>query len=136
MPPKLPPHVNRVRNKIGRPYIYFQLGRGTKGAESRHRLPDDPTSHEFWAEYARLSGLPHDPVNTRSVAALVAAWHQSPEWEALAISTRVNWTRYSSRIIESWGALEVAGIEPKHLLALRDHYAKMPASQCAECQRE
>jgi hypothetical protein len=91
MPPKLPPYVTQVRNKIGRPYLYFQRGRGTANAGVRHRLPEDPKSPEFWSEYARLSGLPVERPSAKSVAALVSAWHASPEWHCLAPSTRELW---------------------------------------------
>jgi hypothetical protein len=128
MPPKLPPHVRQVRNKIGRPYLYFQRGRGTAQAGGLHRLPDDPKSPEFWEEYARISGLPVQRPSARSVAALVAAWQASPDWHELAPKTQEEYTRYCARIIEAWGPLEVAGIEPRHVLMLRDRYAATPAA--------
>jgi hypothetical protein len=128
MPLKLPPYVRQVRNKIGRPYLYFQRGRGTARAGGLHRLPDDPKSPEFWEEYARISGLPVQRPSTRSVAALVAAWQASPEWHELAPKTQEEYTRYCARIIEAWGPLEVAGIEPRHVLMLRDRYAATPAA--------
>jgi len=33
VPPKLPPHVVQVRNKVGRPYLYLMKYRGTPRAE-------------------------------------------------------------------------------------------------------
>jgi integrase len=128
VPPKLPPHVVRVRNRSGRPYLYLMRHRGTARAEKAIRLPDDPRSREFWSEYARLMNLPVVPASTKSFTALIEAWHASPEWKQLADKTRVEWTRYSERIKAAWGDLEVVGIEPRHVLALRDKFAATPAT--------
>jgi hypothetical protein len=105
MPPKLPPHVFRVKNRVGRPYLYFQRHRGTARSERLHRLPDDPTSRDFWTEYARLSGLPPEQPKPNSVVELVQAWHASPEWRALARSTASDWLRYSERIVAAGARL-------------------------------
>lgn len=127
VPPKLPPHVVQVRNRTGRPYLYLMRYRGTARAEKAVRLPDDPRSREFWAEYARLMNLPPAPASKRSFGALVDAWQESPEWRQLAGKTQLEWSRYCRRIAAAWGTLEVAGIEPKHVLALRDRFAATPA---------
>lgn len=128
VPPKLPPHVVQVRNKTGRPYLYLMRYRGTPRAEKAVRLPDDPRTPEFWAEYARAMQLPAKPANPNTIEKLVEAWHASPEWKQLSDKTRIDWTRYCDRIKTSWGALEVRGIEPKNVLTLRDLYAATPAS--------
>lgn len=128
VPPKLPPHVRLVRNRLGREYFYFQRHRGTDKAEKPVRLPDDPRTTEFWTEYAKLLDLPPVPVNSNSFAELIKAWHASPEWTQMSEKTRYEWKRYSERIKDSWGDLEVAGIMPKNVLALRDLYAGTPAA--------
>lgn len=127
MPPKLPPHVRMVRNKVGRPYYYLQRYRGTGKAERPQRLPDvhDP---EFWSEYARLLGLPPKKPQPGLVSEVVKSWHASPEWSQLAPTTRREWTRHSGRLIEAWGDLEIRGIEPRHVLALRDAWSATPAT--------
>lgn len=127
VPPKLPPHVVMVRNKTGRPYYYLIRFRGTPRQEKAQRLPDDPRSPTFWSEYARLMNL---PVVKRAnlVSDLIADWHASPEWRQMADKTRKEWTRYSDRILASWGDLQVKGIEPRHVLKLRDAYAHQPAT--------
>lgn len=134
---KLPPHVHQVRNSTGRVYYYLTLHRGTARQAERVRLPDDPRSPEFWAEYARLMGLPPQQENKKSVRALDKAWGgdatnnydgASPEWNALSDATKVDWKRYRARIVEAWGDLEVAGIAPVHVLALRDRWADKPAT--------
>lgn len=42
----------------GKPYSYYQEGRGTVHAGPRHTLPVDPQSSEFWAVLRKLQGLP------------------------------------------------------------------------------
>lgn len=129
MPPrKLPPHVVRVRNRVGREYLYFQRSRGGAAPSARVRMPDDPEQPEFWSRYAELMGLAPPAVRTDTVAALVRAWRQSPEWRSMAPRTQVEWTRHSDRIVAAWGNLEVRGIEPRHVLALRDAWADTPAT--------
>ena len=128
VPPKLPPHVKQVRNSTGRPYLYLMRYRGTDKAEKPIRLPDDPRSPEFWSAYAALMNLAAPKTNPNSVSALIAAWHASPEWGQLADKTKIDWLRYSGRIQAAWGDLEVRGIEPRHVLTLRDAYAETPAS--------
>jgi hypothetical protein len=127
VPPKLPPHVVMVRNKTGRPYLYLMRNRGTKRAGKAIRLPDDPRAPEFWTEYARYMNM---PVVKRAnlVSDLITAWHASAEWKQMAEKTRVDWSRYCLWINAGWGELQVSGIEPKHVLKLRDTYADRPAS--------
>lgn len=128
MPPKLPPHVRKVRNRIGQEYLYLQRGRGTRHAERPIRLPDDPNSPEFWQAYAEAMQHPVKIEVPTSFNALTKAWHASPEWKSLAPKTRSEWERYCKRITATWGELEVRGIAPLHVLALRDSYAEHPAS--------
>lgn len=125
--PKLPPHVVMVRNKAGRPYYYLQRGRGTARAEKRQRLPDfsDP---EFWSEYARLKGIRTPAASRTSVEALVKAWKASPEWASLAGKTREGYLLACQRITAAWGPLDVRGIEPRHVIALRDRFSATPAA--------
>ena len=124
---ELPPYVNCVRVR-GRPYYYLHLGRGTPSARKPIRLPDDPRDPEFWTVYRQLIGAPPPQRSATAVDALVKAYTAAPEWQQLAESTRVNWDLYLKRILSVWGALNVSGIEPKHVLALRDSYASTPAA--------
>lgn len=128
VPPALPPHVVMVRNKTGRPYYYLQKHRGTDRAQARVRLPDDPRSPEFYAEYSRLMQLELPRERTDTVDCLIAAWHRSPEWARLRPKTASDWSRYCRRISAAWGPLEARGIEPRHVIALRDQFAATPAS--------
>jgi integrase len=137
VPVKLPPHVKRVRNRLGREYYYLTLHRGTVREGQTIRLPDDPRDPEFWTEYARLVGLPAVLESDNAVRALDRVWGgdpdkdyagASPEWKALAPSTQREWKRHRARIVAAWGGLEVRGISAKHVLALRDEWADTPAT--------
>lgn len=125
---RLPPYVKLVRSK-GREYWYFQRFRGTDRAEKPIRLPDSgPRSPEFWDAYAAVCGAPRPTISANSVRAVIDAWKASPEWAELADSTKSDWKRYCDRTVEAWGDLDIRGIEPKHVLALRDRYASTPAA--------
>ena len=124
---KLPPHVFTVRNRLGKSYTYLQRHRGTGMAADRVRLPD-PDDPQFWVEYARLMQLVPQQKRTDTMTALIETWQASPEWSALGAKTQTEWTRYCRRVNAAWGSLEVKGIEPKHVIALRDTYAGTPAA--------
>lgn len=82
----LPDGVMRTLYK-GKPYYYFQNGRGSKNPGPRIRLPDELASPEFWAEYARLSGgevPPQMRPGAGTFANLIADYKRSPEWRAAA----------------------------------------------------
>lgn len=125
--PKLPPHVRCVVAR-GKVYVYFQRNRSTARAAKPIRLPDDVGSTEFWMAYATAANVPLPQPRPNAVGQLIDAYQTSPEWTGLADKTREEWTRYLDRIRQHWGHLEVRGIEPKHVLALRDRYADTPAS--------
>ena len=72
--------------------------------------------------------LPKVPVSPNSVRTLDKAWEESPEWNQLADKTKIEWSRYRGRIVAAWGNLEVRGIEPMHVKALRDNWKDTPAS--------
>lgn len=129
MPPsrKLPPHVFSVKNRLGKSYTYLQRHRGTGMAADRVRLPD-PDDAQFWPEYARLMQLPTERKRTDTMAVLIETWQASPEWADLAHKTQTEWQRYCRRVNAAWGHLQVKGIEPKHVIALRDTYAGTPAA--------
>ncbi len=127
MPPKLPPHVYIARSR-GREYYYLQQHRGTERQTKAIRLPDDPRSPEFFRAYAKAINAPIQPKPTNTVAALDEKWAASPEWKALSPKTALEWTRYRKRIVAAWGDLQVKGIAPKHVVALRDQFASQPAS--------
>ena len=128
MPPKLPPHVVQVRNKVGRPYLYLMKYRGTPRAEKAIRLPDDPRQPEFLDRICAAHARAHRARKSNTVAKLIEAWHASPEWKQMKPKTRVDWGAILPAHQGFVGAYEVKGIEPKNVLTLRDLYASTPAS--------
>ena len=127
VPPKLPPHVRMVVNRTGRPYYYLQRFRGTNNAHPQIRLPDDPRSPEFWEAYARHLNIAPQPPRTDTMAALITAWQLSPEWTQMKPRTQTLWGSLANHIVDAWGPLEVKGVRPRHVLALRDALASQPA---------
>jgi len=124
---ELPPHVHCVKVK-GRPYYYLAVGRGTKNALARIRLPDDPRELDFWTAYRQLMNEPDPVTNPRSFAHLIEAFTASPEFSDLAQSTKRDYERYLKVILQTWAGLDVAGLLPAHVLALRDKNRKTPGA--------
>src|SRR5262245_40310710 len=77
---KLPKGTHRVTAR-GREYFYFQLGRGTKFAGDRIKLPNDPHSAEFWTALRQAQGISTHAVPTDTVAALIDAFEA--DWPKL-----------------------------------------------------
>jgi integrase len=73
-------------------------------------------------------GEPEKKAMAGTFAALIEAYKNSPEWTELADATRRDYARYLEHIHGAWGRLQVAGVEPRHVLALRDVKAARPAS--------
>jgi hypothetical protein len=124
---KLPPHVNMVRVK-GRDYYYLQKYRGTDRAEPPVRLGDDPRLDEWWVDYARHMGMSLPPSNPLSFEALIAEYLASPDFAGLAEATKVQYRQYCKLFGTWWGRLEVAGLQPKHVLKCRDKMRDKPAA--------
>ena len=116
---RLPRHVHRVRSR-GRDYFYYQPGRGSNAPGPRVRLPDDPTSPEFWAALRAAQGAHELAPVAGTVAGLidayVAAWPtlQRP----LSPGTQDQYRRYLAPIREKWGHLDPHGLRPRHVDAL------------------
>ncbi|HIE68842.1 MAG TPA: hypothetical protein EYP98_01055 [Planctomycetes bacterium] len=124
---ELPPYVNCVRVK-GRPYFYYHPGRGTSSAGKPVRLPDDPRLPDFWEKYRRVAGLTEEREHPKSFNALIADYRKSPEFVQLADSTRSDYERYLNTIKTKWGDLQVRGVQPAHVLKLRDKYRETRAA--------
>jgi integrase len=130
---RLPPHINAVRAR-GKDYYYFHPSRGTRRSGKAIRIPGEPTNADgslntsWWEVYRVLAGEDVREFRRGTFSVLVEAYRASPEWNELATSTREEWGRHLKHILATWGELDVAGVEPKHVLALRDAQAKTPAS--------
>lgn len=124
---ELPPYVHCVKVQ-GRPYYYYHPGRGTKAEGKRIRLPDDPRLPEFWDAYRNAAGTPEPRDHPKSFKSLVKSYRSSPEFAELAAATRRGYERHLDIIENKWGDLQVAGLQPVHVLKLRDKYRSTPAT--------
>src|SRR5438128_2050599 len=128
----LPPGINAVRAR-GKSYYYFQPSRGTPHTGAAIRIPGEPMNTDgslnipWWDDYRRLAGEQKPVSKTGTFTALVDAYKLSPEWKALSPRTRSEWERHFRFVVARWGELQVKGVEPKHVLALRDARADTPA---------
>ena len=124
----------------GKAYYSFHPFRGTSRSGKRVRLLGEPANEdgtpnqEWWAAYRQLAGLGVAKTGAGTFKALIAEYQQSPEWQTLALPTRKEWSRHLRLIALSWGDLQVAGVEPKHVVKLRDSRASTPAD-AARCSK-
>lgn len=129
---QLPPHVHCTVAK-GKRYYSFHPFRGTSRAGKRVRLQGEPSNRdgtpnrEWWAAYEQLAGMGTAKPGAGTFKAVILAYQQSPEWSALSLQTRKEWARHLRLVEISWGDLLVAGVEPKHVVNLRDSRASTPA---------
>lgn len=127
----LPKGVNATKVK-GRPYYYYHPGRGTATPGKPVRLPDDPSSLEFWRIYCSLSGAPMPldlrpaPPSIGTFAALIAAYKAAPAYQNLAEQTRKLYDHHLAIIADIWGERQVRGVRPAHVLALQEAFAATP----------
>jgi integrase len=122
----------------GKEYYAYHPFRGSKRAGKRVALPGQPMlangepNPEWWAAYRAASGTPVPSATAGSFEALAMAWRgngslmPSPEWTALADNTRRNYATALSRISAAWGELPVRGLEPRHVIELRDRMRATP----------
>jgi integrase len=115
----LPRHVHRVKAK-GKEYYFYQVHRGTDRAGDRIPLPSDPTTAEFWTQVRELAGVV--PGYSGTVAAMIDAYLASPEYEALARSSKRVYRLYLRQAQSNIGQHKPDAIRPAHILALRDKY--------------
>lgn len=129
----LPAHIHAVKAR-GREYYYYHPFRGTKQAGERLALPGAPINvdgtpnDDWWAAYRILVNGTENGPRAGTFAALILAYRASPEWVTLGKRTKVEWSRHLARIEAAWGKLAVRGLEPRHVLELRDAYAETPAT--------
>lgn len=119
---KLPYLVHFFRK--GRSYWYFRL------KSYRTRLPGMPGEPGFLAAYeAALTAAKALETSTTadiipgSIRALVTAYKQSPDWQALAEATKTDYLKALDPLAEKFGRLPVATMPRKFVLDLRDRFA-------------
>jgi integrase len=114
----LPRHVHKVKSR-GREYFYYQEGRGTPHAGERIKLPNDPTTPEFWHAVRQAQGAT-GPTATDTIGALIDAYECS--WPSLqrqlSEGTKTQYKRNLKPIRKAWGDLPAEDLRPKHVDAL------------------
>jgi integrase len=118
MPRKLPPFVERWRDRHGKPRVYFRRKKGPRVA-----LPGAIGSDEFNAAYqAALSGE-LDPVRERqiryapgTIAALIASYKKSAEYIALRETTKAGYVSRLETLLKHHGHRTVAGLTRQRIL--------------------
>ena len=128
----LPPHINAVTAR-GKDYYYFHPSRGTSRSGKATRIRGEPVNADgslnaaWWEAYRQLAGEGESVVRIGTFLRLVESYQESPEWNDLSPRTREEWARHFKYVVATWGKLQVAGVQPRHVLALRDLRAKTPA---------
>jgi len=130
--------VHAVRSR-GRDYYYFQPFRNTSREVPRIALPGAPFTPNgtpdpaWWSAYCELSGTTPQPT-AGTFSALITAFTNSAEWRELSPKTQQLWRPLLERVEQAWSSLSVAGLKPRHVLALRDSYADRPGAEIS-CAR-
>lgn len=125
------PYVKPERDRQGRVrYWYFRRnGR-------RWRLPGEPRSAEWLAEYARLKEAtdaerkaPKAETTTPapgSLKAIIVSYYRSPEWKNLKPNSQRAYGMAIASLEERAGHLPIALIERRHIKKLRDELIDKP----------
>lgn len=121
----LPSGVHRCTKPSGRVLYYWRPHRGTEKAGPSIRLPDDPSSAEFWIA---LDGL-RKPVERAAggLGKMIAAYQASPHYHQLRPATVREYGRYMAECAEHLGRFEPDALGPAEIAAIRDRFGKTPA---------
>lgn len=122
---KLPKFVYRQVVK-GRTYYRF---RRTGGGAIR--LPDDPSSAEFYTAYAALICEPSSKpgrYTPGSVAHTINEYYASAEFDQLAAGTRRDYRRYLDRLDRSVGDKAIGAIDNEYVFQIRDKLRDTPSA--------
>jgi integrase len=128
----------RHKRAKGRSYYYFDTGqRDSGGKPILTRLPDK-RDLAFGGAYARALGARTHRANARAkgfvdLDELIRKYERSPEFKALAESSRRSYGRYlatANRLIRTTqgGSPAAAALEPRHVVQLRDTLADTPGA--------
>lgn len=129
----LPRGINAVRAR-GKSYYYFHPARGTLRSSKAVRIPGEPVNLDgspnsaWWEAYRGLSGQMPTVEPRGTFGALIEAFKESPEWGELRPRTKAEWSRHLNTVDSAWRNLQVSGVQPKHVLALRDVQKHKPAN--------
>lgn len=111
-------YVKRVKAR-GKVYYYH--------SKTGQRLPDDPDqrARRVLEINASLSEDTRRP-SANSVSGVTTAYLASPEFKQLAEGSQTVYRRSLDIIRSRWGSFNIARIERKHVMALRDKFADTP----------
>lgn len=122
------PYVKPMRDRHGRIAYYYFRRRGMYW-----RLPGEPGSEEWLAEYHRLKAstvptpaakpIVHPP---KSVGALILEYQASPEWRNLKPNSQRVYGYVIAWLLEKHGAHPVALIKRRHIKKWRDARSETP----------
>jgi integrase len=118
MPPDRPlPMYTQRKTAKGRTYYYFRW------KDVYRRLPDNPASEAFRAEYARALASISPENETRiisgSVRALLRDYKGTPEWLALAPKTKADYARVLDHL-RPIGNFQANNVRRQHVIGLRN----------------
>lgn len=123
----LPKGVERVVSR-GKPYYYWNPGRGTRKAGQRTRLADpERYPRVFFAEVDELARQ-ELVYPAGSVGALIKRYRDSGDFKGLADKTRQTYGVHLRRFEapEAWGFLQARDLAPIGVLAARDALEDVP----------
>jgi hypothetical protein len=132
MPRRLPPFVERWRDRHGKVRVYFRRGKGP-----RSPLPDDIGSEEFNAAYqAALTGLSEPKAQTRlshvapgSIAALINSYMLSASYVGLRQTTKAGYASRIEALRRDHGLRTVAGLSRERInTGILQPYAGRPGT--------
>jgi hypothetical protein len=133
MPRKLPPFVERWRDRHGRVRVYFRRGQGQRAA-----LPSSIRSDEFNAAYqAALTGQIAAKRERRvasqpgSIAAMIDSYMRSPAHVSLRATTKAGYATTIRVLRKVHGHLTLAGLTRERIRGILQPYADRPGTSLA-----
>jgi integrase len=113
-------HVHQFRDRHGKVRRYFR-----RPGHVTVPLPGEPGSAVFLAAYQKAMAGETAPKrlsiampNKGTISALVMAYFASADFKGLALSTQATYRNILERFREKYGALPVARLERKHIMAM------------------
>jgi len=123
---ELPKGVHRVVAR-GREYFYWHPGRGTGNSGPRIRLPNDPTSPEFWVELRQAQGM-SGATDTMTVGAVIDLYETSPKFKELASGTQSLYRRQFKVLRAGFGQWAAERLRPSHIRGIVEGMAETPSA--------
>lgn len=120
----LPKGVHRVVSR-GREYFYWHPGRGTLHPGERVRLPDDPTSPEFWVKLRSVQGT---GTGVTTFGDVLDLYETSPQFAKLSDGTKDQYRRQIVIARAGFGALAADAIRSSMIRGVVDGLSDSPGS--------